>query len=129
MLPTLDVPCRAAAWVRQWCIGSCRSEQEQGDRARPGQAADLTMPVFDQHFFGAGLSPRHIGGGRSSATAVELALCHRDEIQSAGRVLPAWMEWASHVGWMVICQFHKARARTVYQRSPMPVWWHRFPQP
>src|SRR4029453_15355737 len=43
------------------------------------------------NFFPAGWSPRHIGGGRSSATAVELASYHRDEIQSAGLVLPEKM--------------------------------------
>ena len=42
------------------------------------------MSVFGRlNFFGAGPSTEHIGGGRSSATAVELASYHRDEIQSA----------------------------------------------
>jgi hypothetical protein len=54
-----------------------------------GQVAELTMSVFAQlNFFAAGPSTAHIAGGRSNATALELALCHRDEIQSAGLVLP-----------------------------------------
>ena len=64
-------------------IGSCRSDPES-NRARSGQAAELTMSVCGRlNFFGAGPSPEHIGGGRSSATAVELASYHRDEIRSA----------------------------------------------
>ena len=49
----------------------------------------LTVSVSDRlSFFGAGPSTAHIGGGRNSVTDVELALCHRDEIQSAVWVLP-----------------------------------------
>ena len=47
------------------------------------------MSVFARlKFFAAGRLPMHIGGGRSSAMAVESVLYHRDEIQNAGQGLP-----------------------------------------
>jgi hypothetical protein len=75
-------------WVRQWRVGSYRSEPEQ-DRARSGPVAELTMAVFARlTFFAAGPSTAHSAGDHSNATAVESVLYHRGEIQSAGRALP-----------------------------------------
>src|SRR5262249_33472340 len=129
MRRTLDAPYRAAAWVQQGQVGSCRSDLDL-DRARSGQAAELTMSVFGRlSFFGAGPSTAYIGGGRSSAMAVESVLYHQDEIQSAVWVLLDQIGAACLAGLKLTCQPHKARARKVCRTWPMRAWWHRFRQP
>src|SRR5262249_44721512 len=89
-----------------------------------------TRLVFGRlSFFGAGPSTAHIGGGHNSVTAVESVSYHRDEIQSGVWDLPDEMVWAWSTGLMVTYQPHTARARTVCQRWPRPVWWRQFPRP
>src|SRR6476660_10080073 len=93
MRRTSDVPCHAAVWAGRWRVGCCQSDPER-NRARSGQVAESTTVFARLSFFAAGPSTAHSGGGRNSAMAVESALYHRDEIQSAVRAPTDQMGWA-----------------------------------